>query len=84
MVLAMTGRCSAALEDCDKAIALLPESGGAYLIRAIVHAMVKDKKRALADIRKAFALDPNLRAVSERNEAFRDWWNDPEYKRIFQ
>lgn len=84
LILAMNGRYADALQDCGKALALLPESGTVFLVRAMVYALAKDQKKAFKDLRKALALDPNLRPVSERNEAFGEWWDDTEFKRIFQ
>jgi tetratricopeptide (TPR) repeat protein len=81
---AMTGNLSDAIMDCDRAISLAPQSGAAYFMRAMAYGLKKDKKNALRDLEQALKLDPGLMPVSRRNEAFKDWWSDPEYKRIFE
>jgi len=84
MLHAMTGNHADAILDCDKAISLAPKSGNAHFIRAMAYGIKKDKKNALGDLEKALQLDPGLTPVSQRNEAFKEWWTDPEYKRIFK
>ena len=81
---AMTGDRAGAVSDCDQAVALAPESAGAYLMRAMVHGLRKDKQRALSDIKKALRLDPDLKQVTERNDAFQDWWSDADYQAVFR
>jgi len=81
---AMTGDPAGAVSDCDKAVALAPESAGAYLMRAMVHGLRKDKRSALPDIKQALRLDPDLEQITERNEAFQDWWSDADYQAVFR
>jgi len=81
---AMTGDLSGGVADCDKAVALAPESAAAYLMRAIVHGLGKDKRKALSDISVTLKLDPGVRHVTERNEAFRQWWQDADYQAVFR
>jgi len=84
MLHAMTGNHADAILDCDKAISLAPELASAYLMRAMAYGLEKDRANALRDLKKALQLDPGLTPVSRRNEAFKAWWTDPDYKRIFE
>lgn len=84
MLHAMTGNHADAITDCDKAISLAPKLASAYLMRAMAYGLKKDRANALRDLKKALQLDPGLTPVSRRNEAFKAWWSDPDYKRLFE
>ena len=51
---------SAALADCERAVAADPRSASAYARRGDCHRVLGDPDRAIADYRRAVGLDPEL------------------------
>jgi tetratricopeptide (TPR) repeat protein len=60
---------ASALEDLAEALRLEPDTAEAYFVRAGVARAVEDYAGAVADLRRALALDP-------RNAAFRALWDE--------
>lgn len=57
-IAAEAGRLEAALADCDKGLALRPESADLHHSRGYVYEQMGERARAEADYRKAYELNP--------------------------
>lgn len=65
-----------AVEDCDRALALDPTYGEAYLLRGIAFSMLSDYQRAIPDFTHALALNSHdLFAYTYRGIAYREQKN---------
>ena len=76
------GRHEEALTFYNKALALKPGYASAHFNRACTYSLHDDKHKSLADLKHAIELDAKYKQKAKANEAFKSFWNDPEFKQI--
>jgi tetratricopeptide (TPR) repeat protein len=59
-LMVIRGDSTGALEEIDKALVELPDSGWLYLLRGVVHLQRDELPQALADLQRAHELEPGL------------------------
>ncbi len=76
------GNSREAISVADKGVALFPGNPGVIYNRGCIYAMSGDKVHALADLRKAIEINPGLRQHARKDEDFKNFWEDEEFKNI--
>ena len=65
-------RAEEALDDCDKALRLLPDQPEILDSRALAYWLLDDKDKARQDLERAHRLDPSSPTWEERSREFEE------------
>ena len=76
------GRYDEAIEAYDESIKLNPDDADTLYYRALSYSTKGDKEKALEDLTRAVELDPKLKEEAKKDEDFKDYWEDEDFKRI--
>ncbi|MBI3097018.1 MAG: hypothetical protein HYY93_02050 [Planctomycetes bacterium] len=76
------GRLEEALEASGKALAAAPNDPEALYLRAAVLATLKRREEMLATLGQAVAADGEYKDEALNDAAFRDYWQDPQFKDV--
>jgi tetratricopeptide (TPR) repeat protein len=60
-----TGKNQDALADINKSIAIYAKSAPAFSQRGLIYEKLGDKDKAIADFRRAIALEPNFKEAAD-------------------
>jgi tetratricopeptide (TPR) repeat protein len=82
VALAKLGRYDDAIEAYKKAIALKSYYAMAWYNKACAYSRKGDKENALKILSKAIDLDAKYKEKAKSDEAFINYWNDEDFKRI--
>ena len=81
-VLLNLGHHEEGLQALDKAVELKPDYALARYNRACALSLLKRKPETLSDLKRAIELDDSLKLKARKDEAFRNLWDDEEFKKI--
>jgi tetratricopeptide (TPR) repeat protein len=81
-VLAKLGKFDKALESVNKGIELMPGHPVGIYNRACIHCLKGDKANALADLKKAIEINPDIKQHAKIDEDFRSLYDDEDFKKI--
>ena len=76
------GRYDEAIKVCDKAIELKPDDANAWYNKACAYSLKGDKENTLKSLSKAIELDAKLKEDAKKDEGFKNFWNDEDFKKI--
>ena len=76
------GRNEESLSAYEKAIELDPKSADVYYERACFYSIRGDKDSFFRDLKKSIDLDQELKKSARKNDDFKNFWDDDEFKRI--
>ena len=71
-----------AIVNYDKAIELQPDYIEALYNRACSYSLMKNKAEMLNSLKKAIELYPKFKADAPKDPDFKDYWEDPDFKKI--
>lgn len=71
-----------ALKACDKAIELDPDDAEAWYGKACIYSLSKDKESALLNLTKATDLDIKYKEMAKKDDYFKEYWEDEDFKKI--
>ncbi|HCY42699.1 MAG TPA: hypothetical protein DHV48_15335 [Prolixibacteraceae bacterium] len=83
-VLAKLGKYDKALISENKGIELMPASFIGIYNRACIYCLKGDKANALADLKKAIGMNPELKQHVVTDEDFRSLWDDVDFKNLIK
>jgi len=75
-------RFDEALDAYTKALELSPDNPGVLYLFATVYAMQKKKDKMMETLKKSIAFDPEFKDEALNDKAFKEYWEDPEFKDI--
>ena len=82
LALAKLGRYEEALKAYDKAIELKHDYATAWYNKACAYSRKGDKENALKILSAAIDLDAKYKEMAKSDEAFINYWNDDDFKRV--
>jgi Flp pilus assembly protein TadD len=68
----------------EKAVSLNPEDPELRYGLASAYALTGDKNKALSNLYSAILYNPRLKDEAKKDEAFKKYWNDAEFKKIVE
>ena len=71
-----------AIKAFDKAIELKPDHAEAWYNKACAYSLKGDKENALKNLSKAIDLDAKYKEMAKSDDAFKNLWDDEDFKRI--
>jgi uncharacterized Ntn-hydrolase superfamily protein len=77
------GDLPGALKTAQDAVAKSPENDNAYVALANIQMKSNQKTQALATLKKAIDLNPANKRQLPKSNNFKDYMNDPEFKKLF-
>jgi len=80
--LSSMGRYEEAISILNKAEELSPDNAVNIYNRACVYCLKGDEANALADLKRAIALNPQFKAYATQDEDFKSLWDDPDFKSL--
>jgi len=80
---ATAGDLPGALKIAQQAVAKSPENDNAYVALANIQLKSNQRNEALTTLRKAVELNPANRRQLPKNNNFKSYMNDPDFKRVF-
>jgi len=81
-ILNRLGRYDEAFIACDKAISIKPGFPNVWYNRACLYSLKEDKKNALSDLSRAIELDAKYKEEAKKDEDFKKFWDDEDFKKI--
>ena len=82
VVLSRLHRFDDALKSYDKALELDPKLARAVYNRACAYSLQGEKSKALAELRKAIAMDVSFKDMAPKDEDFKNVWQDAEFRKL--
>ena len=82
LALAKLGQYEEALKAYDKAIELKPDYATAWYNKACAYSRKGDKENALKNLSKAMNLESKYKEMAKSDDAFKNLWDDEDFKRI--
>jgi tetratricopeptide (TPR) repeat protein len=76
------GRYDEALKAFNKAIEIKPDHADAWYNKACAYSLKRDKENALKSLSKAIELYPEIKKMVKRDEDFKEFWDDEDFKKI--
>ena len=71
-----------AIESCDKAIEVQKDYPSAWYNKACAFAGLKEKDKMLEALKEAVRLDPENKAEAKKDEDFKAYWDDEDFKAV--
>ncbi len=81
LVLANIDNIEDALKAFNKAIEIKPDFAQALYIRTRIYSFRGDKENALGDLSKAIELDAKYKEEAKKDKAFKNLWDDEDFKK---
>jgi tetratricopeptide (TPR) repeat protein len=81
-LLASMNRYEEAISSYNRAIQLDPNQAEYIYNRGCAYCLKGDKVNALADLKKAISLNPQLKAYAPKDEDFKSLWDDEDFKKL--
>lgn len=66
----------------DKAIEIDSDNFSAWYNKACAYSLKRDKENMLKNLVKAIELDPDFKEKAKRDEDFKNFWDDEDFKKI--
>jgi|GEM_PF-718854 len=83
-ILIKLGRYDEAISACDKAIELDPRNAVSLYNRACGYSLKGEKEHFIHDLKRAIELDPKYRRLARKDDDFKSFRDDDEFKRIVE
>lgn len=83
-ILGKLGRWEESVKASDKAIELKPKYKKACYNRARAYSRLGKKTEALSDLKKAIELDESFKEKAQKDEDFRNLWDDDDFKKLVE
>lgn len=81
-ILRHLGRVEEAIESYDKGLKLAPDNAGLLYNKAAAYAQLKKTPEMLELLTRSTRLDPEYKDEALNDEAFKDYWNQAEFKEV--
>jgi len=81
-LLAVMNKYEEAISSYNKAILLDPDQAEYIYNRGCAYCLTGDKVNALADLKMAISLNPQLKAWAPKDEDFKNLWEDEDFKKL--
>ncbi|MGA2407162.1 MAG: tetratricopeptide repeat protein [Bacteroidales bacterium] len=76
------GRYDEAISTYNKAVEIAPNYAGIIYNRGCAYCRKGDKVNALADLKRAISLNPQLKVSAPKDEDFKSLWDDEDFKKL--
>ncbi|WP_175413359.1 tetratricopeptide repeat protein [Methanosarcina mazei] len=82
VVLTMSGNYEEAIKAYDKSIELNSQDPEAWYNRACVYSFMKNKDEAIFNLKRAIELNSSCKEIAKNDEAFKELWEDEDFKKL--
>jgi len=78
------GKNEEAIKYFDKAIEIKSDYFDAWYNKACTFSKLKKKEQMLKSLKKAYELNPQFKADAKKDTDFKEYWDDPEFKKLVE
>ena len=77
-----SGKLKDAIKSYKKSTKLMPDFQLSWYCKAAIYSLMKDKKNMISTLKKAIELFNKSKEKVKSDEDFKEYWNDPDFKKL--